>query len=180
MLSHIPLARRPLDWLIIGFFALNLGFITYIVDLEQLVIADPSHFTYPVWPPAPLIDLVHTYARMFDPLLLARPVWWKMTIWFDALGFGPFYAIAIYAFAKGKNWIKLPATLWGAALFTIVMIILSEETFGPYRSPALWLVYLDNAPWLLMPIVVIARLWRKPDPFGMPDQTPVAVTENTI
>jgi len=33
--------------------------ITYIIDLEQLVVADPSHFSYPVWPPGPAIDLVH-------------------------------------------------------------------------------------------------------------------------
>jgi hypothetical protein len=43
----IPLGRRPLDA------------ITYIVDLEQLVIADPRSFDYPVWPPARLVELVH-------------------------------------------------------------------------------------------------------------------------
>jgi hypothetical protein len=31
----------------------------YIVDLEQLVIADPNHFNYPVRPPSKLVDLVH-------------------------------------------------------------------------------------------------------------------------
>ena len=67
----IPLSRRKGDLLFIAFFLLNLGFITYIVDLEQLVIVDPAHFVYPLWPPAPLVDLVHNYGKALDPLLLA-------------------------------------------------------------------------------------------------------------
>ena len=49
-----PLRERKVDLIFIGFLALNAFFITYIVDLEQLVVADPAHFEYPVWPPAPL------------------------------------------------------------------------------------------------------------------------------
>jgi hypothetical protein len=164
----IPLSQRRFDWLVIAFFIINLGFITYIVDLEQLVIPDPSHFVYPVWPPAPLIDLVHAYAHHFDPLVLARPVWWKVTIWFDALGFGPFYAIGLYAYIRGKEWIRLPSIIYGTALFTIVTIILAEETFGPAKSPLLWVVYLDNAPWLLMPIAIITRMYLNERPFTRP------------
>ena len=45
----IPLAERKIDYLFIGYWVLNLSFITYIVDIEQLVIADPSNFEYPLW-----------------------------------------------------------------------------------------------------------------------------------
>jgi len=65
------LGRRPWDVAFIAFFVVNLGFITYVVDLEQLVIADPAHFAYPVWRPPFLVDLVHWWGREFDPLLLA-------------------------------------------------------------------------------------------------------------
>ena len=40
----IPLRERPLDVLLLVFFAINLFFVTYIVDIEQLVIADRAHF----------------------------------------------------------------------------------------------------------------------------------------
>ncbi len=59
MRTTIPLAERRSDWVFIAFWILNLTFITYVVDLEQLVIANPADFDYPVWPPAPLVDLVH-------------------------------------------------------------------------------------------------------------------------
>ena len=35
-----------------------------------------------------------------------------------------------------------------------------EETIGPHATPALGLVYLANAPWLLMPVATVWRLWR--------------------
>jgi hypothetical protein len=110
MRRAVPLRERPLDWLILGFFVVNLGFITYIVDVEQLVVPDPAHFEYPLWPPRSMVDLVHWWGNHFDPLLMARPPWWRATIWLDSIFFGPFYALAIHALVKGKEWIRVPRT----------------------------------------------------------------------
>ena len=41
----IPLRERPFDLVIVAFFVINLLFITYVVDIEQLIIADPYHFS---------------------------------------------------------------------------------------------------------------------------------------
>jgi hypothetical protein len=161
----IPLSLRRLDLLFIAFFLLNLFFITYIVDIEQIIIPDPVHFQYPIWPPAPLVDLIHWYGRTYDPLLMARPPWWKATFWIDALFFGPFYAVAVYAYAKGKDWIRIPSIIWASVMMTNVTIILSEEIYGPHASPQLPLVLLANLPWLLVPIGVIARMSRRGHPF---------------
>src|SRR6185312_6784472 len=108
MQKTIPLGERRLDLAFIVFFAINLGFITYIVDIEQLTIADPTSFTYPLWPPRPLVDMVP---------------WWRATIWLDVLGFGPFYAFAIYAFVKGRSFIRVPALVWAGVMFANVTII---------------------------------------------------------
>jgi hypothetical protein len=161
----IPLSRRPLDIVFVVFFLVNLGFITYIVDLEQLVIADPARFTYPLWPPGPLIDLVHWWGRTFDPVLLARPAWWKATIWIDSLFFGPFYAVALYAFSTGKDWIRLPSVIWASVMLTNVTIILAEEAFGQYATPQLPMVLLANLAWLTMPLLMLARMARSEHPF---------------
>jgi len=149
----------------LAFFVVNLGFITYIVDFEQLVVGDPSQFTYPVWPPGPLIDLVHWWGRTFDPVLLARPAWWKATIWIDALLFGPYYAFATYAFIRGRDWIRIPSIIWAAVMLTNVTIILSEEAFGQYATPQLPMVLLANLSWLLVPILMIVRMARTEHPF---------------
>jgi hypothetical protein len=161
----VPLAERKLDVVFIGFFLVNLVFISYVVSFEQLVIADPAQFTYPIWPPAPLVDLVHWYGRTFDPLLIARPPFWKATIWLDVLLFGPFYAVALYAYWKGRDWIRLPSIIYATMLFTNVFIILFEEVAGQFASPQLAIVVALNLPWLLMPVAIIARMWRSEHPF---------------
>jgi len=160
-----PLSKRPLDLALVAFFIVNLGFITYIVDVEQLIIDDPAHFTYPLWPPASLVDLIHWWGRTYDPVLLARPTWWKATIWIDSIFFGPFYAFAIYAFIKGKNWIRMPSVIWASVMMTNVTIILSEEIAGPHKTPQLSMVLFASAAWLVFPIVVLFRMWRSERPF---------------
>jgi emopamil binding protein len=161
----IPLSRRPLDVALVAFFAVNLCFTTYVVSLEQIVIADPSSFVPPPWPPARLLALVHWWERSFDPLLLARPAWYRATIWLDVLVFGPFYAVAIYAFVRGRDWVRLPCLVWASMLFTNVFIILFDELKGIHATPSPALVFLANAPWLLVPILVGWRVARSEHPF---------------
>jgi hypothetical protein len=161
----VPLTRRPFDLACVVFFAVNLCFVTYIVDVEQLVIADPGNFHYPLWPLPPMVDMVHWWGRTFDPVLMARPVWWRATIWIDSLLFGPFYVAAIYAFVKGKEWIRIPCFVWAGVMWTNVTIILSEEMFGPHATPRLGIVLLANAPWFLFPIALIGRMARAEHPF---------------
>ncbi len=165
MRSPIPLSERRIDGLFIAFFMLNIGFITYLVDLEQLVIDDPRNFAYPLWPPGPVVDLVHWWGEHFDPALMARPPWWRATIWIDVLCFGPFYAFAIYAFIRGRDWIRLPSIIWASVLMTNVTIILFEELAGPHATPTRGLLLLANAPWLLVPMALIARMWQREHPF---------------
>jgi len=166
MQRSAPLSQRRGDWIILIFFAINLLFITYIVDLEQLVIPDAARFTYPVWPPAFMVDLIHAYGRAFDPVLIARPVWWKATILIDVVGFGPFYLMALYAYAKGKPWIKTPSLVYSGLMMANVIIILCEEFWGPYATPQPVVVLLLNLPWLLMPVYIIFRMSRSEQPFA--------------
>ncbi len=161
----IPLSRRPGDIAILAFFTINLLFITYMVDLESLVIPDPLHFTYPAWPPSPVVNMVHSYGSTFDPDLMARQPWWKMTIWIDVLFFGPFYVFGIYAFIKGKEWIRTPSIIYSSMLLTNVLIILSEERYGQHAAPNFPVVLSLNLPWLLFPIFILIRMGLSPHPF---------------
>ena len=168
MRRPVPLHRRPLDVALLAFFGLNLLVITYGVSLEQIVIADPLHFTPPPWPPGPLLDLVHWYERSFDPLLLARPAWYRATIWLDVVCFGPFYAAAIYAFAAGRDWIRIPSVVWASMMFTNVFIILFDELRGTHATPHPVAVIGANLSWLLVPFLVVWRVGRSEHPFTEP------------
>ena len=159
--NTVPFSQRKVDWIFVGFFLVNFFFITYIVDIEQLFIPDPYNYEPPPWPPEPFIKLIHWYGESFDPLLMARPPWWKMTIWVDSLFYGPFYAFAIYAFIKGRDWIRIPAFFYSGMMFMGVSVILMEEVAGPYATPHLPLVLGLNLPWLLIPFFLTFRLWKE-------------------
>jgi hypothetical protein len=109
MVETIPLSQRRLDIVLVAFFLVNLLFVSYLIDTEQLVIANPAHFTYPIWPPHPLIDAIHWWGYNFDLLLIARPVFFKVTIWLDNLLYGPFYLVATYA---EYQWRVSPFVPW--------------------------------------------------------------------
>jgi hypothetical protein len=166
MRTAVPLSRRPLDVALVAFFAVNLLFTTYVVSFEQIAVLDPLRDPAPLWPPEPLLSLVRWWETRFDPLLLARPAWYRATIWLDVLAFGPFYAVAIYAFVRGRDWIRLPGTIWAAMLFTNVFIILFDELHGVHATPAPGIVVAANAAWLVVPVVVVWRLWRAERPFA--------------
>ncbi len=167
-MTPVPFSQRKVDWFFVGFFIVNLFFITYIVDLEQLVIADPHHFEYPLWPLRPLVDMVHWWGDHFDPLQNARPVWWRATIWIDALLFGPFYAVAIWAFITGKEFIRKICFLWAPVMMTNVTIIMFEELIGPHQTPATFIVTAANAPWFIVPILLVWRCWPERPMFSRP------------
>jgi hypothetical protein len=166
MYDLLPLKQRKIDIVLIIFFIVNLFFITYIVDIEQIIISDPYNFTYPLWPPAFLVDLVHWWGKNFDPVLMARPVWWKVTIWWDSLLFGPYYAVAIYAFIKGKEWIRIPSIIWASIMLSGVAIILAEEMWGSYATPRRDIVLLANAGWVIFPIYMLIRMSLCERPFS--------------
>ena len=161
----IPLKQRPADYIYLAFFIINILFITYSIDLEQLVIKDPAHFDYPFWPLPFFINYVHWWGNTFDPLLMARPVWWNATIWLDVIFFGPYYIVAIYAFLKGKEWIRIPTIIYSSILFTNVFIILNEEIWGLKHAINLPVVLFANAAWLLFPVFLVWKMWKNVHPF---------------
>ena len=73
--------------------------------------------------------------------------------------------MALYAWVKGKDWIRLPSIIWASIMFTNVFIILFDELHGIHAAPHPAAVVAANAAWLLVPFVVVARLWRSEHPF---------------
>jgi hypothetical protein len=161
----LPFSQRRIDIVLVAFFLINLLFVSYLIDIEQIIIADPRHFTYPLWPPAPVVDAIHWWGNNYDPLLMARPVFFKVTIWLDNLLYGPFYLIAIYAYVKGKTWIRLPSIIYAVSMISGVIMILSEEAFGQYHTSHLALVVVANASWIIFPLIILFRMGHNEHPF---------------
>jgi len=96
---------------------------------------------------------------------MARPVWYKVTLVWDAIFFGPFYFFAFYAFYKGRDWIRIPVIIYSSVLLTILSVIMSEEIYGPVPAINLPFVSALNAPWILVPLTLLIRMVLNPHPF---------------
>ena len=135
----IPFRERRQDIALWVFFLVNVIFVTYQADIEQLVIRDPDNFSYPIWPPAYMIDFLHWYFANYDPLLYERPVWYTTIVVIDQVVYGPFYIAALYAFWKGKEWIRNWSIIWASVIALRASgsnSPTSSGTVGPATPPA--------------------------------------------
>jgi len=170
-------ARKVMDIIILVFFFINIIFICYLFDIEQLVVSGADHQFItdngfdayvaagmaPIWPPKFIIRLNH-FVGQFDGALMERPAWWRATIWIDVLLFGPFYIVGIVAFIRGKNWIRIPSIMWATMMLTNVTIIFFVE-FVEYATPDWWKIVLANLLWILVPILMLVRMILYPGTF---------------
>jgi hypothetical protein len=162
----VPLGQRPLDVLLLVFFALNLFCITYLIDIEQITVVDVAHPEAAVWPPQAVVRFIHDFGRKYDPALMAREAYWRGGIYFDILLYGPFYAFALYAYARGREWIRVPTLLWGASIFTSTGLIVFEELWGVHAAPNVGVTLQAYAAYLVLPLVAIARMAFTAHPFS--------------
>jgi steroid 5-alpha reductase family enzyme len=184
----IPLPPRPegvrpamslLDRLLIGWFAIGLV-ITFLIDIEQVLVADPLKYVpgaraSPVWPPAPCVAAVHWWGALADKLVIARPLWFQVAIWLEVVVQAPFYALAILAFVRAQNWIRVPALVYSSVLLTIMPIVLAEQLYGEHATEKPLLVLGVYSAYVVMPIVVA---WRVRNPAVFPPRV-VADTKAT-
>ena len=74
----------------------------------------------------------------------------------------PFYIVAIYAFVKEKEWIRIPALMWGYGLLLTMFVVLKEELYGPYPTKNATLFLAAYGPYALIPLLVMVRVARYP------------------
>ncbi len=81
--------------------------------------------------------------------------------------FGPFYLVLVYAFIKGKNWIRPMALVYvGAMLHGCTEFLIYEYWIGPPPGKPL-IFWAFNGPYWVVPFLLGVRMW-KPNPFGSP------------
>ncbi len=107
------------------------------------------------------------YASSFDPVFLAPPLWLRIMCGIDGYLFGACYPVFIYAFVRGRDWVRTPALLYSAAIVYSTLVYFGWEFFDPAsRAEAdLLAVFIVNIPYTIVPLLLIWRV-RKPSPFG--------------
>jgi len=166
-LDKIPLKERPMDIILVFWFSVFCissfifeQFIVFGVDLSRT-----TDIFGRTW---------YWYAKSFDPIFLDTPIWLRVMCTIDGYVFGACYPFFIYALVKCRNWIRIPALMYGAAIVYSTLVYFGWEFFDPTnRAEAnLLAVFIINIPYTIVPLILIWRV-RYPKPFNSQDKVVV-------
>lgn len=155
-----PISSRPLDLFLVAWFVV-FAFTSLVYEQYIVFGVDLAAST----------DLIgrswYWYASSFDPVFLDTPLWLRIMCGIDAYVFGACYPVFIYAFIRGRDWVRLPALLYGAAIVYSTLVYFGWEFLdAANRTEAnLPMVLLVNIPYTLVPLLLMWRV-RRPRPFS--------------
>jgi hypothetical protein len=160
----VPLRERPHDYV---FIALCASYILAVLltDVTAVMRVDFIHFDAtrakpPFWPPMFMLEATRWYGEHVDRLFLYNPLYFRAMMWGDVFFTGPFYVAAIYAFARGRNWIRIPAFLYASHVLSYAVVLTAEQLKGPYLSPRPALLFALYGPFWLFGLALMYRLRR--------------------
>uniref|UniRef100_A0A7S0V657 EXPERA domain-containing protein n=1 Tax=Polytomella parva TaxID=51329 RepID=A0A7S0V657_9CHLO len=131
---------------------------TILIDSQGLI---PRHL-FPSW----AVTLFDWHVAQNDDFLLRenRP-WFKSLVYCECFIQLPFFFLASYAFLKKRNWIRIPALIYGVHVSTTMAPILYEILFGDNFSDKRYQLALIYAPYLAIPFMLSLSMAFSPYPF---------------
>jgi hypothetical protein len=152
-----PLSARPRDWFFVAVFAF-FAFSSFFSDSRHalgLLEGDAFWARANQW----YADLAQ------DHFFIAGHDYVRVNTGISGMVFGPFYLLLVYAFIKGKNWIRIPAFIYvGAMMHGVTEFFILEYWIGPPPGNSL-VFWAFNGPYGVIPLFLAYRM-RKPNPFG--------------
>jgi len=132
--------------------------ITLCVDLQAIF---GEHY------PASLKGLLTWYVRSFgDHILEERPTWFKSFIVAEFVFQLPIFFVFIYALIRERNWIRIPAIIYGSHTTTTLLPILAEIWFSSRLTDSqkfgLVSVY---SPYFIVPSIIVIYFSLNEEPF---------------
>lgn len=167
----LPLKKRKKDWFFIiafSFFALTSIITDSVNGLNGQLDPNSSY--------AVERFIYSSYAAKADPLLIVNPPQVRVSAGISAFVWLPLYVFFVLGFIKGWNHIRVPALIYGGALTHGMITYMAEGMFGYWATegwknlpevsePDHLYYFFTNLPYLLVPFLVIVRMWRQ-NPFG--------------
>lgn len=144
----VSIWRRPWDLFFVFFFFIHFV-IVYLIDVG-FVLDNPKTNEFPIWPPEQIVRRVREWALEYDPIILWCPKWFSVCIWWLIVYAGPYYLAAMYAFVRGKSWIKIPTVIYCSTLLGFMIQIMVEV-----KHPTTFKIY---SVLLIVPLLLLFRV----------------------
>lgn len=162
----IPLRERKRDWFFI---------IMFVLFASTSFLTDPVTLVGRPDPNSRWFMSRFVYHSGTDSLILVDPRFVQVTVGTSAVLFGVFYLVLIYAFARGREWIRLPAVFYagmvvmGTGVYLAVGLLgdaplfhlaCGQDSTYDYKfvSAAKSLAY--NLPYPVVALLLVARVSR--------------------
>lgn len=172
--TTLPLRERKLDWFFVvafSFFILTSIITDSVNGLNGSLDPDSAYVVERF--------IYDNYARIADPLLILNPPQVRWSAFISAFVWLPLYFVFLFGFIKGWNKIRVPGLVYGGALAHGMITYMAEGTLGFMATegwadpllcagciePQTWRYLLANLPYLIVPALMIVRMWR-PNPFS--------------
>lgn len=149
------LRRHPLDLVLLPFFAvgaLNAALLSLPEALGVPVTADSP------WPP---LRSLHAWAVSQEPQHLHIPPALEASVLYDGLVQLPLLVLLLVGLARLKPWSWLPlvGVAYGVSAMVNMFFYLMQTFLGPDVPPHLGVYLPLNLPWLVIPGLLVWRLW---------------------
>jgi hypothetical protein len=160
----IPLRERPRDWFFVVMFAIFAS-VSFLYETGNMVGRQDPHSTNPI-----------AHWQGIDPVTMANPRFVQVSVGFiSALVFGVFYLVLIFAFARGGEWIRLPAIFYAGMVVMNTIVYLAVDVLGDaplfalacgngssfdYKTPNVLESFAFSVPYILVALLLVARMWR--------------------
>lgn len=96
----------------------------------------------------------------FDPIFEQPPLWLRVMCWIEVLVFGPLYFVSAFALEHRKPWARSLILPFAGALLYSTLVYFSLE-LGSEAVPGTndVVVVLVNAPWTVLPLLLVYLVW---------------------
>lgn len=146
--------RKRTDVVLMAFFVL-FAFTSLIMEMYVVLGVDLRAAT------DPLGRAWNWYAQR-DPIFYDPPLFLWLMCAVDALAFGPFYLVLLYAFRNRREWIRIPGLAYAGTIVYSTVVYFGIEFLDPLPDTDLSLVFWVNVPYTIVPLWLGWRLRRSP------------------
>lgn len=166
LVAPIALSERPYDWFFVVMFGL-FSLTSFLTDPVTLLGRPDPHSRW--------FMSRFVYNSGTDSLIYAAPRFVQVSVGTSAVLFGVFYLVLIYAFARGREWIRLPAVFYagmvvmGTGVYIAVGLLGDAPLFQlacglgstyDYKFVNVAKSLAFNLPYPLVALLLVARMWR--------------------
>lgn len=93
-----------------------------------------------------------------DRLLCVNPVWFKTMTTFAVCYNLPYYFLALYAFIRGKEIIRIPSIIWAVIMTVFLWTMIAEQKYGIYPSQNFDEIFIPYVAFAIIPWIVVLRV----------------------